>query len=279
MNSRSKAFTLVELLVVIAIIGVLVAMLLPAVQAAREASRRVACSNNLRQVGLGLNNYHDVYGQLPAGWIANVNTGEPGWGWAAHLLPYIEQNNLYDQINSGLPIAHSNHLTVRQALIATYRCPSDARFEPLVTLVDDSGNSLLQVARANYVGVFGTEEIEDDPLAGDGAFFQNSRVRFADITDGLSNTIIVGERSSRIDGSTWTGAVVGADEGLARIVGSADHTPNDPAAHLDDFGSYHPTGAHFVLGDGSVRLIASSVDHGVYQGAATRAGGEIGQLD
>jgi hypothetical protein len=150
-----------------------------------------------------------------------------------------------------------------------------------VTLVEEaSGNPLFPVARANYVGVFGTLEIEDDPFAGDGVFHQNSSYRFADVLDGLSNTIFVGERCSRIDGSTWTGAVEAAEEGLARVVGSTDHTPNDPAAHFDDFSSHHPTGAHFTLGDGSVRMISDLVDLAVYHAIATRAGNEpVGAID
>ncbi len=279
MNMLRKAFTLVELLVVIAVIGVLVALLLPAVQAAREASRRIECSNNLKQIGLGLHNYHDSNHQLPAGWIANISTGEPGWGWAMHLLPWIEQTSLHDQMDATISISAPVHEAPRQSLLPFYRCSSDARWEPQVALTDDSDNPLFNVGRSNYVGVYGTEEIEDAPLDGDGVFFQNSRIRFADILDGLSNTIVVGERSSRLDGSTWTGAVAEAAEGMARIVGSADHPPNDPHAHFDDFSSYHATGANFVWGDGSVRLIASTIDEDVYRAVATRSGGEVAQID
>lgn len=274
MPSLRKAFTLVELLVVIAVIGVLVGLLLPAVQAAREAARRIECSNNLKQIGLGLQNYHDTHRQLPAGWIASVGTGEPGWGWAAHLLPFIEQTALHDRIDGRVAIADPAHQGPRETVLPFYRCPSDARGEPLVMLADDAGAPLFAVARANYVGVFGTEEIEDAPLAGDGTFYQNSRIRFADIVDGLSNTHLVGERSSKIEGSTWTGVVSDAAEAMARVVGSADHAPNDSHAHFDDFSSYHPTGANFVRADGSVRLIVNTVDQHVYQALATRAGGE-----
>jgi prepilin-type N-terminal cleavage/methylation domain-containing protein len=282
MNTKSKAFTLIELLVVIAIIGVMVALLLPAVQAAREAARRIDCRNNCKQIGVALHAYHDVYRQLPAGWIADPNSGEPGWGWATHILPFLEQNNLHAQIQLNLPIADPANQIERETSLSGYRCVSDGRgIGPHVLLADEAtGNPLFKVARANYVGVFGTLEIEDDPFAGDGVFFQNSNLGFADVVDGLSNTIFVGERCSRIDGSTWTGAVEGAEEGLARIVGSTDHVPNHPAAHFDDFSSYHPTGAHFTLGDGSVRMIADTIDLAVYQALATRMGDEpIGQID
>jgi hypothetical protein len=266
---------LVELLVVIAVIGILVALLLPAVQAAREAARRIDCRNNCKQIGLALHMYHDVYRQLPAGWIADPNTGEPGWGWATHILPFLEQSSVHDKIDLNLPIADPSNQPMRETPLPFYRCVSDARHEPLLMLIDEAtGNPLFNVARANYVGVFGTLEIEDDPFAGDGVFFQNSHIRFADVLDGLSSTLFVGERCSRIDGSTWTGAVEGADEGLARVVGSTDHVPNAPLAHFDDFSSDHPTGANFTLGDGSVRMIADTIDLAVYQALATRAGGE-----
>jgi hypothetical protein len=255
---------------------------LPAVQAAREAARRIDCRNNCKQIGLALHAYHDVYRQLPAGWIAHPNTGEPGWGWATHILPFLEQINLHAQIQLNLPIADSSNQIVRETSLSVYRCVSDGRGnDPLVLLAEEAtGNSLFKVARANYVGAFGTLEIEDDPFAGDGVLFQNSNLRFADVTDGLSNTIFVGERCSRIDGSTWTGAVEDAEEGLVRIVASSDHVPNHPAAHFDDFSSFHPTGAHFTLGDGSVRMLADTIDLDVYRALATRTGDEpIGKID
>lgn len=196
-------------------------------------------------------------------------------------MPFMEQQPLNDRIIDHVPIADPVHQAVRETYLANLRCPSDATSEKLVMLEDEStGAAMFPVARANYVGVFGTLEIEDDPLVGDGAFFQNSRLNFASFVDGLSGTIVVGERSSKLEGSTWTAAVPGAAEGMARVVGSTDHVPNDPAAHFDDFSSYHATGAHFVLGDGSVRLIADTIDHAVYQALATRQGGEpIGRLD
>jgi hypothetical protein len=122
--------------------------------------------------------------------------------------------------------------------------------------------------------VFGTEEIEDHPSDGEGLFYHNSFTRFADILDGLSNTIAIGERSSRLGDSTWVGMVHGVPEAMARVVGSCDHVPNDPAAHFEDFSSHHATGAHFALADGSVRLIGSDIDLDVYHGLATRSGGE-----
>ncbi len=141
------------------------------------------------------------------------------------------------------------------------------------------------------MGVFGTEELDGcenapgtDPVAGngqcvgDGVFYHNSSTKIREMTDGTSNTLMVGERLTReSDGwySTWAGMVSEGEEAFQRVLGSADHVPNDPAAHFDDFSSNHTGGAHFVLGDGSVHFISSSIDHDVYVALATRRGGEI----
>ena len=269
-----RAFTLVELLVVIAIIGILVALLLPAIQYAREAARRAQCSNNLRNIGVALHNFHDVHNHLPAGWLADVPAGEPGWGWGAYLLHYLEQNSLLDsQIDLDSHIDESPNDVARQTVIPLYLCPSDANSKDRV-LLTGLHTPLFEVGRSNYLGVFGTQDIEADPSHGDGMFFYNSWIRFADICDGQSNTLLIGERSSRLIASTWVGMIHGATDAMSRVVGSCDHVPNDPHAHLEDFSSFHATGANFVLADASVRLIGSDIDLPVYRALATRSGGE-----
>ncbi|MFO0819278.1 MAG: DUF1559 domain-containing protein [Pirellulales bacterium] len=287
----SRGFTLVELLVVIAIIGILVALLLPAVQAAREAARRSSCQNNLKQIGLASHLYHDVHQSLPSGWISldpatkyPLATGEPGWAWASMLLPFIEQANVSDgMIRYPLSITDPVHDTVRVMSLPVFRCKSDpgrATFE--LGTEDDPTVPLVTLASANYVGVFGTTELHDCeglPVGaicrGNGAFQHIMGVNFAEFLDGTSNTLLVGERSSRLGYSTWTGAVSEGSEAIARVLGIADHAPNHPGAHLDDFSSEHPAGTNFLLTDGSVRLIIETIDLTVYQGMATRAGGEV----
>jgi prepilin-type N-terminal cleavage/methylation domain-containing protein len=285
-RSPRTAFTLVELLVVIAIIGVLVALLLPAVQAAREAARAAQCKNGLKQVGLALHHYHDVSSQLPAGWIASAPEGPPGWGWSSALLPYFEQKPLFESgIKFNLPIDNVQNKAARETVLPLLLCPSDGHPKLFTIGADnapganhDGGTPLFKIARSNYVGVFGVQEVEDVPSAGDGVFFHNSRVRFADVTDGLSNTLMIGERSSRFGGSVWAGVVDGASEAMVRIVGVGDHTPNHPALHFDDFSSYHPSGVHFLAGDGSVHRFNDSINTAVYQALCTRAGSEAAQM-
>ena len=289
--ANRRAFTLVELLVVIAIIGILMALLLPAVQAAREAARRIACVNNLKQIGLALHNYHDTHQTMPPGWIASdpgtglpLATGEPGWGWAAMTLPFLEQGTVSDNlIRFPLPITDPANAQARVHKMAVFRCRSDTgRPEFILGTEANPANPLVTLATSNYVGVFGTQEIADckscplgQTCAGDGAFQHQRGLNFATFLDGLSNTLVVGERTARYGYSTWVGAVPGGDESLARILGVVDHPPNAPGAHLDDFTSEHKAGVNFLLGDGSVRLINSTIDQRVYVGLATRAGGEV----
>ncbi len=206
-----SGFTLIELLVVIAIIATLVAILLPAVQQAREAARRSTCKNNLKQIGIALHNYHDTYNRLPAG-ITNSGSGggdRPAWGWGSSILPQIEQTALYDALNVGdtplrsLYVSSATDATkaLLQARISVYRCPSDVTPD---TNPNDWGHTgtgrPFQVGTSNYVGMGsydGVVRAADANYSGnkkDGVFYFDSQVRFADITDGLSNTIFIAER-------------------------------------------------------------------------------------
>jgi prepilin-type N-terminal cleavage/methylation domain-containing protein/prepilin-type processing-associated H-X9-DG protein len=272
-----RAFTLIELLVVIAIIAILIGLLLPAVQKVREAANRVQCKNNLKQIGVALHNYHNHAGRLPPGYLSGVATGGaetgPGWGWAAYLLPEIEQDNLHRQIDFTRTIQHANNAVPRRQSLTLFRCPSDQRYDTFVVLGTDE-RPLTEVAHSNYVASFGSNEIEENPGAGNGVFFRNSRIRFADITDGTSHTLTIGERSGNLAKATWTGAVPGAEEAPALVLGSADHTPNHPAAHGEDFWSRHIQGVNFLFGDGSVRVINNAIKPAVWFALATRAGGE-----
>jgi prepilin-type N-terminal cleavage/methylation domain-containing protein/prepilin-type processing-associated H-X9-DG protein len=290
---RRLGFTLVELLVVIAIIGILIALLLPAVQSARESARKTSCKNHLKQVGLALHNYHDVWLFLPPGWIGqDPSTGQPdpeglpGWGWAARILPQLEQPNLSDKlVNLNLPITHPANQLARVTPLAIYLCPSDPGAFIWDLEEEESDQVLVKLAKTNYVGVFGTFDIEDAPADGEGLFFHNGRLRFAHITDGLSNTFMVGERSSSLGYSTWTGVVPNGEEAIDRIVGICNLPPNpdpndyDEEGEMDDFSSYHTTGTQFLFADGSVHWINETITLTIYRALATRAGGEVVNIE
>jgi prepilin-type N-terminal cleavage/methylation domain-containing protein len=296
---RRNGFTLIELLVVIAIIAILIALLLPAVQQAREAARRTQCKNNLKQIGLALHNYHDVHKTFPPGWIAvdpltgrhSAHEGVSGVGWAAMILPYMEQSNLYELLDPRLPLTDPENAAFRLAQVEAYKCPSDPK-EDLFDMVEEgSGTFITQLPTTNYIGSFGTFELDGcenapgtAPVAtngqceGNGIFYHNSKVRIRDIVDGTTNSLMCGERKTNraLDWySSWPGMIAEGEEAFQRVCGSADHVPNDPASHFDDFSSQHTGGAQFGLGDGSVRFISENIDVGVYQSLATIQGGEV----
>ena len=292
---RSRGFTLIELLVVIAIIATLIALLLPAVQMARAAARRTQNRNNLKQVGLALHNYHEVYGLFPAGWIGLAGgavdvEGDNGFGWATMILPYIDHQPLFDDFDFKLPITDPANVPMARTYLPVYRNPSDTG--PNDWKIEDElmpGTVLATLSTSNYVGVFGTRELEDcegmapgTQCTSDGVFYHNSRTKIRDILDGTSNTFVVGERETRSDQgwySTWVGVVPGGEEAFARILGVADHPPNHPDGHFDDFGSRDAGGCHFVFGDGHVKFLSELINLSVYQGLATRAGGEVVEGD
>lgn len=284
-----RGFTLIELLVVIAIIAILIALLLPAVQQAREAARRTQCRNNLKQIGLALHNYHDIHLTLPPGWIGvdgSTNLpwveGDGGWGWATMILPMLEQDPLYKAIDLQAPLLDPTNDPERVYTLSAFRCPTDPGPPTWTINNEGTGMPITELATSNYVGCIGTVEMEDCEgeapgfiCSGDGTFYHNSSVRLKNMSDGTSNVIMAAERSSAIDMSTWLGVVPEGEEAFARILGTADHTPNHPDAHLDDFSSMHTGGIFCVFGDGRVKFISESIDLGVYQGLCTISGGEI----
>ena len=288
--SRKHGFTLVELLVVIAIIGILIGMLLPAVQQVREAARRIQCANNVRQISLAAMNFESANMRFPSGWLSDDSSSTsngPGWSWATSLLPFVEQQNLASQIDFALPITDASNGPATLETIPIFLCPSDPDPEVLdfgstvSTPVgsgsgtrpssNDSGQVLL--SRSNYSGAFGNIEVEDDPFNGNGMFFGNSRVGFQDIRDGSSNTILFGERRNDLGGVTWVGVVDGIEEPFARVVGATDRSPNGQG--FEDFRSYHPGGVNVGLADGSTQFISDGITDTIFQALGSRAGGEV----
>ncbi|HVC98776.1 MAG TPA: DUF1559 domain-containing protein [Pirellulales bacterium] len=301
MTSPRRGFTIIELLVVIAIIGLVVAIVLPAVQSARESARRTECCNNLKQIGVALHNYVDLHHVFPSGYIsafdaAGTDTG-PGWGWAAMLLPELEQFGTYQQIQFGLPIEHPLNADVRVTSLPVYLCPSDPssrRVWQVQTGPPNPTTPICMVAEANYVGVYGTTEPGVD---GDGMFFRNSHVTPADVRDGLSQTLAVGERSQLLGFATWTGSVTGAvlvpdltdgvgsgppENGTGMVLGHVGDRipPGDVLSEVNQFYSLHATrGVQFLFADGHVSLLSGSLSYPTFLALTTRAGRDVANGD
>ncbi|WP_437200727.1 DUF1559 family PulG-like putative transporter [Planctomicrobium sp. SH664] len=291
---RQRGFTLIELLVVIAIIAVLIALLLPAVQQAREAARRSQCKNNLKQMGLAIHNYNDVHQAIPPGWI--VQTADKDyvvgkdnqidcWGWGAFLLPYIDQAPLYNQMGIGNGQKLENVLELGNTVVSVYRCPTDSA--PLVSSSDTNavrrGNApgSRWGAISSYKGNFGHRRgaLEINPTAERTGIFlklgypgkTDDTVRFRDVTDGLSNTIMIGETcwqrgELKVRGGVWAGTPRGiggsaATELVASGAAAMNHQVDDGNQLGYSFHSNHDGGVQFLLGDGSVRLISENIHY------------------
>jgi prepilin-type N-terminal cleavage/methylation domain-containing protein/prepilin-type processing-associated H-X9-DG protein len=294
---RRPAFTLIELLVVIAIIAVLIGLLLPAVQQLREAANRASCQNNLHQMGVALHNYHSRVRAFPAGYLCDTpqndpNYTSPGWGWAALLLPDVEQDNVHRSINFNLPVEHAANQAARTTVMPLFVCPSD-RGTGVFTVYDAKNNALTQAATNSYAASFGVGvDIDEELDEGNGLFFRNSKIRLLDIKDGSSNTFAIGERAALFTQTPWAGAV---SHGTTRITPGAPttnltaveeaptqvlvhiavHSLNDPNADPEDFFTPHPGVAMFLFADGSVRPLRRGTPLNVLQALATRNGGEV----
>jgi prepilin-type N-terminal cleavage/methylation domain-containing protein/prepilin-type processing-associated H-X9-DG protein len=309
-RSRRRGFTLIELLVVIAIIAVLLGLLVPAVQKVRESASRIKCANNLKQVALACQNYHDAQGYFPSNTLCNAagDGNAPSWSFLARLLPYVEQDNLYAQ--AGIPassIAQSPDQIKRQ--VSVFLCPSDPVSARGPRTVDPCDGYLLAgvtsikgVTGSNWGGGpagsptwWGTDPrwINPGPSGnysgidyGDGIFWvqdtyagDSRTVKILDVVDGTSQTFLLGEALvSRSVDNIWCHALDAvATCAIDPNAKAADGTDYDPGDWADTYGfsSLHTGGLQFAFADGSVRFISTAIRRDVYRALATKAGGEV----
>jgi prepilin-type N-terminal cleavage/methylation domain-containing protein/prepilin-type processing-associated H-X9-DG protein len=298
-DASSRGFTLIELLVVISIIALLIALLLPAVQAAREAARRAQCTNNLKQIALAAHNYESANGCFPMGSPVRVATYSAGWIEAGDydyghsifvaMLPQMEQGPLFNAVNFSVSIGMAENMTIHSSQVNSLLCPSDSSGWQLDTPTQWATYPGFRVAHGSYSGCTGTwvhwvwspsskPSLATLTAQDNGIFFVNSRTRIADVTDGTSNTIILGERAvfDRYRTLTnwwfigWNGASL-FDTLTAmnpqRLVAIASLPAPDPNgwpgvednALMNSASSRHPGGANFAMADGSVRFLKETI--------------------
>jgi prepilin-type N-terminal cleavage/methylation domain-containing protein len=296
---RHSGLTLIELLVVVAIVGVLLALMLPAIQHSREAARKTVCANNLKQIGLAIHGYLVSQKAFPPGYISKVYVNHddagPGWSWAPMIMRFMENTDLADHVPMSQPI-ESDAGRVRLTSVPTFVCPSDDMFEPLIDIRDKRWDTVLcQMAASNYVASAGTIRptcmLCRDRF--DGMFGRNRRIEPRELQDGLSKTIAIGERASYWSrAGLWgvvpesklidtqkpdlyaagPGYVLGTTfkEGFNLETEEMEHATMGTLAEA--FGSRHPGGAFFMFADAGVRFVWDDTDPGVMNALATRDG-------
>lgn len=299
MKSKSwSGFTLIELLVVIAIIAILITLLLPAVQQAREAARRSQCKNNFKQVTLALHNYHETHGVFPIGVIwsnpntcANLSTeGRQGFGWGARILPMIDQSPLYNVLNFSRSVHKQVQVSVSPEryntkgnvgeTVSTYLCPSDpwgsrrmdfassTAYTGTVDTPDFAVTNISGVAssttRTCNTNIFFTK-----PEDAHGILFAYSKISFAKITDGSSNTFLLSENVNKLETQAIPWATLNVVDLTSGINGSTTDT-----AYTYGPASHHVGGCHFSLADGAVRFVSENTSQELLYALATRGNNE-----
>lgn len=311
MSRRQRGFTLIELLVVIAIIAVLIALLLPAVQQAREAARRSQCKNNLKQWGLAVHNYHETFNALPYTLGRTTSAAAPtnNFGYHVRLLPYIDQSPLYNQFNFGAFYDTAPNLAQKNNSFDGMFCPSSRTLDR-----KSSSSATAPEWTHHYYGVAGAKGVRPAPATGNfdhtgnvttdhggfarnGALVPNVNLNFRDVTDGLTNTLFIGEISGEPNPAfanssfrPWTqgasndsaGGALYSSKNVAKQISRYSGWQSGNSTRLFNdvsFSSQHVGGTHFMMGDGSVKFVSENIDFNLYQSLATRGLGEVGTLE
>ena len=325
---KNKGFTLIELLVVIAIIGALVGLLLPAVQQAREAARRMQCSSNLRQIMLAMHSYESAMQKFPSGYLSDVNRQDrdsnnldapPGTGWGLAIGSYIEETtvvNSFERVSDpDQGVLHPDNRSLVAQNFSFFLCPSSAGDREPFIVKDINGAALssgIELGRSHYVANAGHEEPWGMSPASaswvniaNGPLYRNSITRHRSVTDGLSNTVFLGEHTSSLSEKAWAGVVPGGashpTQKFIDTVGTqADyaatlllvhsgpaaaetaeygyeviHPPNSPASHVCQMYSDHPGGCNVANGDGSVRFVSEFINQDIWRAVSSISGGEV----
>ncbi len=284
--SRSRAgLTVLELLITISLISILVAIILPSVQQVRESARRMQCQSNLRQLTMAMHQHHDTFGHLPAGWT-DVADQPAASGWIPDLLPFLEQSSLHDVVRNEWPNLAFATPSARPGFIrtpASLICPSDVAVASFGLYEESSHHHspvqgplsdvmLMELPHSNYVGMYGTID-PDAPSApnGDGVFICKQRLSWRDLTNGLSNVAVAGERTARRLPSTWLGFHIRGEDGPGRVTGFSFYGPNHPMADECELDSRHSGGVNLAFADGHVSFICDSVDTTVYRQMVKRS--------
>ncbi len=277
-TSQKRGFTVIELIIVSAISAILAALLMPAVQQSREAARRSTCKNNLKQLGLAMHNYHDTFRTFPPGYVSGKNKNQIGWG--TFVLIFMDQVPLYQKIDFNNDWNQNpKMIKIAQTVIKDYLCPTDPSKDKGINTrwVVKTGEKDVNVAKSNY-------------LANKDIMFKNSKTRIRDITDGTSNTLMAGERETKIGyGGIWIGAhkwgkkegeyssssILGDAQGKDKKAPYSINSKASLAHRMNTFSSAHTGGAHFSMCDGRVMFISENINIKTYHNLADHNDGNV----
>ncbi len=275
-----NAFTVLELLIVITVVGMLFALALPAVQQVREAARNQACLHNLRQLGIALHGYHDVFTSLPAGWRM-LDDQRTAYGWGTSVLPHLEQQALFRSVQKSTGLGMGNEAAAVPPPLPAFLCPSDFG-QPYFDLFVEIGlhhsrpqqvgqHVLARLPRANFVAVFGNSDPDDVPSdRGEGPFVGDRQFRFRDLRRGLSQVALLSERTTRKLPSTWLGFDAFGEDAEGRVTGNLLAGPNRSDSDECELDSRHPGHVNFLWADGHASSIADTIDVRLYRSFGRR---------